>query len=95
MLHISKLKSYENNIAEQNEHIKRLNNEILKLVQVEEFDKEMNSTFSFNDKIHDLVSRIETCLALPCTIDPTISNISDLDSVSSNAQNNNLMMIMV
>ena len=60
MLHISKLKSYENNIAEQNEHIKRLNNEILKLVQVEEFDKEMNSTFSFNDKIHDLVSRIET-----------------------------------
>ena len=95
LLHISKLKPYENNIAEQNEHIKRLNNEFLKLVRVEEFDKEMNSTFSFNDKIHDLVSRIETCLALPCTINPTISNISDLDSVSSNAQNNNLMMIMV
>ena len=54
-LHIQKLKSYENNIAEQNEQIKRLNNEILELVQVEEFDKEMNSTFLFNDKINDFI----------------------------------------
>ena len=95
LLHMSKLKSYKNNVAQQNKQVKRLNNEIPEIVQVAEFDKEMNSTFSFNDKIHDLVSRIETCLALPCTINPTISNISDLDSVSSNAQNNNLMMIMV
>ena len=49
----------------------------------------MNSTFLFNDKIHDLVSRIETCLALPSTTNPTISNASDLGSVSSNPQNNN------
>ena len=60
LLHISKLKSYKNNVAEQNEQIKQLNNEILELVQVEEFDKEMNSTFLFNDKIHNLLSRIET-----------------------------------
>ena len=65
LLHISKLKSYKNNVAEQNEQIKRLNNEILELVQAEEFDREMNSAFLFNDKIHDLVSRIETCLSLP------------------------------
>ena len=46
VLHISKLKSYKNNVAEQHEQIKRLNNEILlELDQVEEFDKEMNSTF--------------------------------------------------
>ena len=49
----------------------------------------MNSTFLFNDKIHDLVSTIETCLALPSTTNPTISNASDLGSVSSNPQNNN------
>ena len=35
VLHISKLKSYKNNVAEQHEQIKRLNNEILELVQVE------------------------------------------------------------
>ena len=29
--------------------MKRLNIEILELVQVEEFDKEMNSTFLFNE----------------------------------------------
>ena len=89
LLHISKLKSYKNNVAEQNEQIKRLNNEILELVQVEEFDKEMNSPFLFNDKIHDLLSRIETCLSLPSTTNPTITNASDLNSVSSNPQNNN------
>ena len=89
LLHISKLKSYENNVAEQNEQKKRSNNEILELVQVEEFDKEMNSTFLFNDKIHSLESRIETCLALLSTTNPTISNASDLDSVSSNLQSNN------
>ena len=88
LLHISKLKSYKNSVAEQNEQIKRLNNEILELVQVEEFDKEVNSTFLFNDKIHDLVSRIETCLALPSITNPTNSNASDLDSLSSNLQNN-------
>ena len=86
LLHISKLKSYKNNVAEQNEQIKRLNNEILELVQVEEFDEEMNRTFLFNDKIHDLLSRIETS-----TANPTISNASDLDSVSSKPQNNNHM----
>ena len=59
LLHISKLKSYENNVTEQNQRIKRLNNEILELVQAEEFDKEMNS------KIHDLISKLETYLALP------------------------------
>ena len=89
LLHISKLKSYKNNVAEQNEQIKRLNNEILELVQVEEFDKEMNSTFLFNDKIHDLLSNIETCLSLSSATNPTITNASDLDSVSSNPQNNN------
>ena len=31
LLHISKLKSYKNNVAEQNEQIKQLNNEILEL----------------------------------------------------------------
>ena len=88
LLHISKLKSNKNNIAEQNEQIKQLNNEILELVQVEEFDKQMNSTFLFNCKIHDLLSRIETSLFLPSTTNPTITNASDLDSVSSNPQNN-------
>ena len=57
LLHISKLKLYENKVTEQNEQIKRLNNEILQLVQVKEFDKEMNSAFLFNDKIHNLVSK--------------------------------------
>ena len=57
MLHISKLKSYKNNAAEQNERIKRLNNEILELVQDEELDNEMNSTFLFDDKIYNLVSK--------------------------------------
>ena len=57
MLHISKLKSYKNNAAEQNERIKRLNNEILELVQDEELDNEMNNTFLFNDKIYGLVSK--------------------------------------
>ena len=89
LLHISKLKSYDNNAAEQNGQKKRLNNEILELVQVEEFDEEMNSTFLFNDKIHSLESRIETCLALLSTTNPTISNATDLDSVSSNLQSNN------
>ena len=49
----------------------------------------MNSTFLFNDKIHDLLPRIETCLSLPSTNNPIITNASDLDSVSSNPQNNN------
>ena len=89
LLHISKLKSYKNNVAEQNEQIKRSNNEILELVQVEEFDKEMNSTFLFNDKIHDILSRIETCFSLPSTTNPTIPNASDLDTASSSPQNNN------
>ena len=31
LLHISKLKSYKNNVAKQNEQIKLLNNEILEL----------------------------------------------------------------
>ena len=86
---LSKLKSYKNNVGEQNEQIKRLTNEILELVQVEEFDKEMNGTFFFNDKIHDLLSRIETCLSLSSATNPTIINTSDLDSVSSNPQKNN------
>ena len=49
----------------------------------------MNSTFFFNDKIHDLLSRIETCLSLSSATNPTIINTSDLDSVSSNPQKNN------
>ena len=49
----------------------------------------MNSTLLFNDKKHDSVSRIKTCLALPPTTNPTISNAKDLNSVSSNPQNNN------
>ena len=48
----------------------------------------MNSIF-FNDNIHDLLSRIETCFSLPSTTNPTITNASDLNSVSSNPQNNN------
>ena len=52
--------------------------------------KEMNSTFLFNDKIHDLLSNIETCLSLSSATNPTITNASSgLDSVSSNPQNNN------
>ena len=51
----------------------------------------MNSTFLFIDKIHDLLSRIEACLSLPSTTNPTITNASDLHSVSSNPQNNNLI----
>ena len=84
LLHISKLKSYKNNATEQNEQIKLLNNEILELVQFEDFDKEMNSIFLFNDKTHKLVSGIETSLTLPSTTNPTNSNASDLDSVSPN-----------
>ena len=49
----------------------------------------MTSTFLFNDKIHDLLSRIETCLSLSSATNPTITNASGLDSVSSNPQNNN------
>ena len=82
-----KVKSYKTNVAEQNEQIKQLNNEIFELVQVEEFAKEMNSIFLFNDKIHNLVSRMETCLALPSTTNSTNSN-AGADSVSFNPQNN-------
>ena len=87
LLHLSKLKSHKYNVAEQTKQIKRLNNVILELVQVEEFDKEINSTFLFDDKIHNLVSRIKTFLALPSTTNPTIPNASDSDNVSSNPQN--------
>ena len=48
----------------------------------------MNITFLFIDKIHDLVSRIETCLVLPSTTNPINSTARDLDGVSSNPQNN-------
>ena len=48
----------------------------------------MNSTFLFSDKIHALVSRIETSLALPSALNSTNSNASDLDDVSSSPQNN-------
>ena len=88
MLHISKLKSYKNNAAEQNEQIKRLNNEILELVQDEKFDNEMNNTSLFNHKIYDLVSRIEICLPLPSTTNSANSSAGDLDTVSYNPQNN-------
>ena len=44
----------------------------------------MESTFLLNCKIHDLVSRIATCLALPSTTNPTNSNVNDVDGVSSN-----------
>ena len=53
----------------------------------------MNSTFLFNDKLHDLVSNIETCPALPPTINPTNSNASDLESVSSNPQKTTILML--
>ena len=56
---------------------------------MEEFGKEMNSTFLFNGKIHDLLSRIEICLSLPSTTNPIIPNASDLDTTSSSPQNNN------
>ena len=50
----------------------------------------MNSTILFNDKIHDLLLRTETCLSLSSATNPTITNASSgLDSVSSNPQNNN------
>ena len=45
------------------------------LVQVEEFDKEMNSTFLFNHKIHNLVSRTESNLALPAKTNSTNFNL--------------------
>ena len=82
LLHLSKLKSYKNNVVEQIEQMKRLNNEILQIVQQEELDNELKSTFLLNEKIHDLVSRIATCLTLPSTRNLTNSN--DLDSTSSN-----------
>ena len=44
----------------------------------------MNSTFLFNDKIHDLVSWIETYFTLPYTTNSINSNVSDLDNASSN-----------
>ena len=44
----------------------------------------MKSTFLINDKICNLVSRIETYLALPSATNSTNSNASDLDKVSSN-----------
>ena len=57
MLHVSKVKSYKNNIAEWNEQKRRLNDKIFELVQVEEFDKEMNSFFFlFDDKVWYLMS---------------------------------------
>ena len=49
----------------------------------------MNSTFLFNDKIHDLLSRIEVYLSLSSTTNPTITNTSHLYSLSYNPQNNN------
>ena len=45
------------------------------LVQVEEVDKEMNSTFWFNHKIHNFVSRTESNLALPATTNSTNFNL--------------------
>ena len=57
MLHVSKVKSYKNNIGEWNEQKRRLNDKIFELVQVEEFDKEMNSFFFlFDDKVWYLMS---------------------------------------
>ena len=44
---ISKLKSYKSNVTEENEQIKRLNGEILEVIQDEKFDNKMNSTFLF------------------------------------------------
>ena len=38
--------------------------------------------------MHDLVSRIETCLALPSTTNSTNFSASDLYNPSSNPQNN-------
>ena len=69
-----KIKSYKNNVTEENKQIKRLIDEILEVIQDEKFD----------NKIHDSVSRIETCLALPSATNSTNSNASYLDGVSSN-----------
>ena len=44
-------KSYKDNSRTKG-HIKRLNNEILELVQIEEFDQEMSISFLFSDEIH-------------------------------------------
>ena len=53
----------------------------------------MNSTFLFNDKLHDLLSKIETCPALLYITNPTNSNANDLESVSSNPQKTNILML--
>ena len=52
VFHFSKAKSFKRNIIEQNEYIKKSNNVILELILEEQF------------KVHDLISRIETTLAL-------------------------------
>lgn len=44
--------------------------------------------FYLGARIHDLVSRIETCLALPSTTNSTNFSASDLYNPSSNPQNN-------
>ena len=48
----------------------------------------MNSAFLFSARIHDLVSRIETSLALPSTTNSTNFSASDLYNASCNRQNN-------
>ena len=47
----------------------------------------MNSTFLFNDKIHDLVLRVKT---LPSS---TNSNASDLDSVLLTDRTTSILML--
>ena len=44
---ISKLKSYKNNVTEENVQTKRLDDEILEVIQEEKFDNKMISTFLF------------------------------------------------
>ena len=68
LLHISKLKSFKNNIIEQNEIIKKLNDNVLELVSDDEFENEMNNNLIFNDKFHDIISRIDTALSIPATL---------------------------
>ena len=78
MLHVSKVKSYKNNIAEWNEQKRRLNDKIFELVQVEEFDKEMNSFFFlFDDKVWYLMSSDMTWLSLPFTTNSKKLNASE------------------
>mgnify|MGYP001795009530 CR=1 FL=1 len=85
LFHISKLKSYKTNILEQNESVKKLNDEILEIIPDEDFENEMNQNLLFNDKIHDIILRIDTTLSLPTSHAAINSDSDTVISATSSA----------